>query len=279
MTQDNQVKQDVRRFYDQVGWKQVSDGVYQNAAYEDLRPVSKNYIHNCHLRVLNHLPQSGKFLLDAGSGPIQYPEYVTYSENYEKRVCADISITALQEARNRIGDKGFFVVADVAKLPFKDESFDGIVSLHTLHHLPQEDHMPAYRGLHRVMKPGSRGVVVNGWNMPPLGRVLETPIRIRKWIRRRRRIMKGEAVSRKLAQDTGTFVKKYNAGWLKKELGQHMPMDIFVWRSVSVMVLRFYIHENLGGKSFLKWLYALEERFPRFFGQFGQYPMVVIRKD
>ncbi len=74
---DNQdVKQQVRAFYDQVGWKTVGEGVYQNARYEDLRPVSREYIHRCHLRVNRHLTSIGDLLLDAGSGPVQYPEYL-----------------------------------------------------------------------------------------------------------------------------------------------------------------------------------------------------------
>ena len=76
-----------------------SDGFYQNARYEDLRPVSREYIERCHLRVNRHLDRPGKFLLDAGSGPIQYPAYLTYMEGYQYRVCVDISIVALQEAR------------------------------------------------------------------------------------------------------------------------------------------------------------------------------------
>ena len=54
MTDDN-IKQQVREFYDQVGWQEVSEGLYQNARYEDLRPVSREYIHQCHLRVNRHL--------------------------------------------------------------------------------------------------------------------------------------------------------------------------------------------------------------------------------
>jgi hypothetical protein len=46
----SEVKQDVKQFYDQVGWKLVGQDVYQNARYEDLRPVARDYIHACHLR-------------------------------------------------------------------------------------------------------------------------------------------------------------------------------------------------------------------------------------
>src|SRR5512147_737956 len=109
-------KQQVREFYDQIGWSQVGDGLYQNARYEDLRPVSREYIHKCHLRVSRHLASSGRFLLDAGSGPVQWPDYLAYSSGYDFRLCVDISITALKEARDKLKERGLYVVADIAKL-------------------------------------------------------------------------------------------------------------------------------------------------------------------
>ena len=75
-------QEQVRRFYDRVGWQVVEDGNYQNARYEDLRPVAREYIHRCHLRVNRFLNPRGNLILDAGSGPVQYPEYLTYSEGY-----------------------------------------------------------------------------------------------------------------------------------------------------------------------------------------------------
>ena len=118
-------KQKVREFYDQVGWSREENGNYQNARYEDLRPVSSEYISKTRLRVNRHLLPSGKYLLDAGSGPVQYREYLTYSAGYDYRVCADISITALQEAKKRLGAHALPIVADVANLPFKENAFDG----------------------------------------------------------------------------------------------------------------------------------------------------------
>jgi SAM-dependent methyltransferase len=154
-----EIKQDVRKFYDDIGWQEIGEGVYQNARYEDLRPVSWEYIHKCHLRVGRHLIPEGRLLLDAGSGPIQYPEYLEYSQGYQARVCADISIVALKEARQRIGDRssggsGLFVVADIANLPFRRDAFDGVVSLHTIHHLPIEEHKQAYQEVYRVLCTG-----------------------------------------------------------------------------------------------------------------------------
>ena len=178
-----EIKDQVREFYDQVGWQEISNGLYQNARYEDLRPVSQEYIHSCHMRVLQHLPPQGSFLLDAGSGPIQYPEYVEYSRGYDKRVCADISIVALDEARNRIGDHGLFVVADLANLPFKDAAFDAVVTLHAIHHLPETEHAQAFDGLYRTMTPGASAVVVNGWDESTFSRLTDQLIAIARRFR------------------------------------------------------------------------------------------------
>ncbi|MDH5507134.1 MAG: class I SAM-dependent methyltransferase [Anaerolineae bacterium] len=277
MTTEKEIKQQVREFYDQVGWKMVADGVYQNARYEDLRPVAREYITGCHQRVARHISAAGHLLLDAGSGPIQYPEYLEYSRGYRRRVCADISITALQEARKRAGEHGLYVVADIAKLPFKAESFDGVVSLHTIHHLPQEDHIPAYRDVYRVLAAGRTAALVNGWNNPPLVRLMEAPILLR---RRLSKLRHGQAEESSQAgtEPKGTFVRKYNAAWLHGELKKYMAVEILVWRSVSVKALRFYIKERWGGRGLLRILFWLEERLPRFLGKYGQYPLIVIHK-
>jgi SAM-dependent methyltransferase len=295
----SEIKQEVRDFYNQVGWQEVSEGVYQNARYEDLRPVSRAYIHRCHMRVAEYLKPQGRYLLDAGCGPIQYPQYLEYSRGYSRRVCADISIVALQEARRRIGDHGLFVVADIANLPFKPEVFDGIVSLHTIHHLPLPEHEQAYRELYRVMAGSASAVVVNGWESA-LMVLFKHPIR---WVERLyawKQCLSGRAqpsaashmgqvMGTAAGKDAGslgqadgpqgTFVHKHNAHWLKDHIGQTMPVEIRVWRSVSVRFLRTFIHDGKGGRQLLRLLAWLEGRFPRFFGEKGVYPLIVIRKD
>ncbi len=269
-------REQVREFYDRIGWSQVGEGLYQNARYEDLRPVSREYIHRCHMRVKRHLAPSGDYFLDAGSGPVQYPEYLTYSEGYRYRVCADISITALREARQRLGAHGLYVVADVAALPFKEGAFDGAVSLHTFHHLPLEEHRRAYEELLRVLKAERQAVVVNGWDDPLLMRLAFPFIQLA-------RLLTGRPLKRKKdwrASDhpEGTFVAKMTPRWLKRELHPLTDFRIYPWRSLSTTFLRWFIRPRWGGKAILRLVYWLEEHFPRFFGEQGQYPMIVVRK-
>jgi SAM-dependent methyltransferase len=275
---DREIKLLVQDFYNQVGWKEVSAGTYQNATYEDLRPVSHEYVHRCHLRVLRHLQPKGFFLLDAGSGPIQYPEYLEYSRGYHKRICLDISSVALQEARQRIGEHGSFVVGDIAKLPFKTNAFDGLVSLHTIHHLPENEHLCAYQELQRVLAPNRTGVIVNGWDLPPLTVVQNFLVRLVETFRKHPSPSPHSPCSITQKPVRGTYIQKHTSAWLENGVGKHMSLEIWCWRCVSVHFMRTFIHARLGGQFLLRILYWLEERFPHFFGKNGQYPLIVIHK-
>lgn len=276
-------KQKVREFYDEIGWQQEADGNYQNARYEDLRPVSAEYIHRTRLRVNQGLMPTGKFLLDAGSGPVQYDEYLTYSQGYEKRVCLDISIQALRAARERIGEHGLFVVADVAHLPFKADAFDGVVSMHTIHHLALEEHKNTYIELYRVLRPGRRAAIVNGWGEALLVNMVKPFIRLAKAIRFWRRGKKFHIWQKnpELAAEeepVGTFIHKTSASWLRKQLAGQIDVKITAWRSVNVHFLRTFVHPRLGGRALLSLIFWLESRFPRFYGENGQYPLIVFEK-
>jgi ubiquinone/menaquinone biosynthesis C-methylase UbiE len=282
---DQDIPNQVRQFYNQIGWTMQSDGFYQNARYEDLRPVSAEYIHRCHLRVNRHIPAKGKYLLDAGCGPIQYPEYLTYSQNFQYRLCVDISIVALKEARKRIGKHGLFVVADVSQLPFSNNCVDGAVTLHTFHHLPLEAQVKAYHEIHRMIKSGATAVVVNGWTDPFLMRISMWMVKlVEKWGRRvaQERGNSTEGVNTSSSEKKtakGTFIAKLTPRWLKEQIGKEIPYHIYCWRSVNVRFLRAFIHEKTAGKFLLKVLYWKEEILPGFFGKVGQYPLIVITKE
>ncbi len=274
-----EVKQEVRRFYNEVGWQIESDGLYQNAHYEDLRTVSAEYIHKCHLRVGRYLDGKGKYLLDAGSGPVQYTEYMAYLKGYQYRVCADISIVAIREARKKLGERGLYVVTDVANLPFREDVFEGVMSMHTIHHLPRKDHRKAYQELYRVTQKGHTAVVVNGWSDPALIGWLDKTVKGFNRVKKKLvRLMRGKGPVAEKQREKGTFVQKYNADWLKYELKGLVPIEILVWRSASVRFLRTFIHPWLGGKTLLRVLFHFEEKHPHFFGENGQYPLILIRK-
>lgn len=289
------VKNEVRQFYDQIGWQLVDEDIYQNARYEDLRPVSQEYINRCHMRVMNFIGTKGQYFLDAGSGPIQYPQYLHYSRNHRYRVCADVSITALKQARQRIGDHGLFVVADISNLPFLSNLFDSAVCLHTIHHLPSSEHLHAYSELHRVIATRRAAVVVQSWSHSPLMRICEPAVRLAIRLKtglstlainsppRTDLYSEKSKTGRFLAPDPekpkGTHIARHDSKWLKKVVGEKIHLEIMVWRSVNVRFLRALIHPRLGGRYWLRFLFWMEEHFPHFLGENGQYPLIVIYKQ
>jgi SAM-dependent methyltransferase len=206
-------------------------------------------------------------------------------------------------------------VADIANLPFKPGAFEGVVSLHTIHHLPEADRMSAYQELFRVLAPDSSAVVVNGWSSSRLMNTFEPLMRLANSIRYVLFRLSGRSAylvedledgpaaphtgtgagrddtredlqhthpskfAKSKAAPKGTFTNKHDAIWVKTELGALMPVDVLVWRSVTVRFMRALIHPQLGGRFWLRLLYRLEERYPHYFGENGKYPLIVIRKE
>ena len=215
-------KQQVREFYDQIGWSQVSGGLYQNARYEDLRPVSREYIHKCHLRVNRYLAAQGDLFLDAGSGPVQWPEYLTYSAGYRYRVCADISITALKEARTRLGRArpvchGRYCQPAIQARCLRRRRLDACHPSSALERT--QTRLP---GIESGFEARAQAVVVNGWHNPWLMRMAEPFIRLG-------RFLTGRAAKRKKdwaaeEDQAGTFVGKMTPRWLKSELARRSEL-------------------------------------------------------
>lgn len=91
--------------------------------------------------------QPGQRLLDVGSGPGQYHTHL----DGVRVVALDTSPGMLAKVR---APK---VQADAQSLPFRDGSFDRVMSNHVLYHVP--DQRRALREMRRVIAPGGRAVI------------------------------------------------------------------------------------------------------------------------
>lgn len=273
-TPSRSILQSVREFYNQIGWQQSESGVYVDAALaEDLRPTAQTYVHDCHLRLKRYLPASGTYLLDVASGPIQYPEYLTYSENYTLRVCVDISFRALQEARRKLPfERGLFILGDITALPFQANRLDGIVSLHTIYHVPAEQQARAFEELYRILKPGGKAAVVYTWGQhSPLMRLALFPVyRVRPAVQR----LKGTHTAK--TDTPELYFHPHSYAWFSQQPWT-FKSTLACWRSISVEFTRAYAR-SVFGKPLLRLIYRLEDMFPAFFGRYGQYPVIVLNK-
>jgi ubiquinone/menaquinone biosynthesis C-methylase UbiE/uncharacterized protein YbaR (Trm112 family) len=270
--------QGVMRFYDEVGWQQQNHTFNDTSLFEDTRPESRRYVRASYMRVMDYLPASGRYLLDAASGPIPYPEYLTYSEHYDKRVCVDFSITALREAKKKLGPHGVYIQADVTQLPIKDGHMDAFVSLHTIYHVPAERQAIAFRELARVTAPAGRGVVVYSW---PRSVAMEA---LTNWIRptyaAKAALKKAlpqrliDRLSRAPAHTPAShqlYFHPHDYAWFQREVG----WDLAVWRFASGGFLERYVRPGAAGRVITGALLWLERAAPRACGRLGQYPMMV----
>lgn len=226
---------------------------------EDLRPVAAEYVRACRLKILDFLPGEGTRLLDAGCGPIQYDEYLTYSHRFRTRVCVDISQRALDGARARVGPSGEYVHASLLELPFDDETFDATISLHTLFHIDRDDQERAVSELLRVTKAGAPVVIVYANPDRLLGRLK------RAW----RRSGAPKPVT------TPIYYYAHPLSWWER-FRTGADVEIFSWRSLNARESRVLVPNNRLGRLQLRALLGLERRFPHALARLGAYTIVVL---
>jgi ubiquinone/menaquinone biosynthesis C-methylase UbiE len=94
---------------------------------------------------------SGKLLeVPVGTGVLTMPVYATLPR--AEITCLDYSPDMMATAKHRAPDNVQFVQGDVGKLPFKNGSFDIVLSMNGFHAFPDKE--AAYRETFRVLKPG-----------------------------------------------------------------------------------------------------------------------------
>jgi SAM-dependent methyltransferase len=92
----------------------------------------------------------GRLVLDAGCGLGGFAEYAR-AWGAQRVVGVDLS-TAIDAARERLGDEIELVQADIFSLPFDAGTFDLAYSIGVLHHLPDPEQ--GFRAVAETVKPG-----------------------------------------------------------------------------------------------------------------------------
>ncbi len=94
-------------------------------AYEDLSEA---------LALKRLLPPRGKLMLELGAGAGRNTKRYA---GFERVVLLDYSLTQLRQAQERLGvsERYVYVAADIYRLPFRDNLFDGATMIRALHHM------------------------------------------------------------------------------------------------------------------------------------------------
>lgn len=256
---DNDV---VKNFYEGPGWDtDIFGNTVDALLWEDLRPVASNYVSACRRKIRKYLPSFGKNILDAGSGPIQYPEYLEYSNGFEKRYCVDISQKALKIAKAKLGKTAEFLCASILDLPFHDNYFDATISLHTIYHIAKEHQEIAVRQLIRVTKPGAIILIVYANPDRFIGK-------ISKLLRFRRNNDRTKDV---------LYYYTYNLGWWN-QFSDACDVKLVPWRSIVAQESRRLIPGNVIGKVMFQLILCFENIFHKLAVSTGAYPLIVLTK-
>ena len=273
MTKDAEDR--VSKFYNSVGWK-TADGITEDARqFEDLREHAKEYVSRCRLRVLRHIPKSGENILDMASGPIQYKEYLEYSRNFKKRYCVDLSLEALDAAKEKIGDHGVYLHGSFFDLTLEENFFDCAISLHTIYHMDKDKQEEAVRKLLKVIRPGKPVVIVYSNNKTLLSYWRSSlPCRV---LRRLTLLWKRHEQNTNKEETSGLYFYAHPINWWDR-FDDVAEVKILPWRSFLSDDQKRLIPNNIIGRKMFALLFALEDKFPDFFAKNFTFPMIVLTK-
>lgn len=252
----------VKGFYEGAGWESDSKGItLDSQLWEDLRPAAAAYVSACRAKLLKYLPTKGEFILDAASGPVQYPEYLEYSKNFKKRYCVDISSKALEKAKEKLGDWGEYHCASLLDLPFRNDHFDAVLSLHTIYHIDKDQQEQAVRQLLRVAKPGV-----------PIVIVYSNPNRLLAVAKRLVTLKKSEEKK----ESALYFFAQPLDWWTRFE--DVAKVSTYPWRTMTASDSHRLIPNNALGKILFKAILKFEETLPTIATRLGAYPIIVLQK-
>ncbi len=120
-------------------------------------------------------------VLDAGCGNARHAQVA--AEKGHRVAGLDASAKLVAIARHRVPN-AVFLQGDLCALPFPGESFDAVLAVASIHHLPsEEERVTALREIARVLRPGGRAfVTVWALEQPRFDYLLETRAGPYAWV-------------------------------------------------------------------------------------------------
>ena len=261
-------EQSIREFYDETGWNLVGDTTTDAIINENFNEVASEYVHKIRNRIREELG-SGRNLLDIGCGPIQYPEYLDYSRNFDKRVCVDLSKKALNIAKSKIGEHGAFFVGDYLDIKTGYEPYGGATLVNVLYHVDILDQEKMIRKILSELEIGAALVVVYS-NPKSFSSRLNV---ILVFIKRLLRLL----FQRKNfnSQSNPIYFRRHNLDFWQL-FQDESSVKIRAWRTFTPAIEKVLFRRFFMGQRILKLLYKIEDY--KFWAQIAEYQIITLNK-
>ena len=256
-------------FYNNRGWDMVGENTNDALINENLTPVARTYVSKVRQRILENL-SSGEALLDVGCGPIQYPEYLEYSMNFDVRVCVDLSKKALIQAEQKIGDKGIFIEGDYLDIATpKQAPFSGATLINVLYHVHKSKQELLVRRILSDLIPGAKFVIVYSNPNTISARLTAFLVSVKRFAKNLNVLNSGSSSVNPIY-----FYRFPLDFWQKFQ--DVAKVETKAWRTFSPALEKLFFRRYAGGRAFLRFFYWLENF--KFWTRFAEYTLVVMEK-
>ncbi len=269
--QESADRAEIQQFFDTQAWQRDARGEF---AYYGLFATSWSewlvYWRRAILRQQKFLPRQGKYFLEGGCGAFPVREF---SAGFERHVCVDFSLNALRGAREKLGEGGWYIVADIARLPFREGVFDAALSPFVMFHVVEEDQLLALQEFCRVLRPAQRGMIFYHHDRPLYERLewLLQKLGVYSLVERlRRRNLRGPDPRRPV------YVRYFSRSWFREKLRAPGHRVTFGTLVIFNPGMSEALPRNWLGRWVLGFAEFLESSFPRLTLFFATYLVVKI---
>lgn len=251
--------------------------IYEDAdKWIDFRSFILPYMQNSLSNVKKYIHSKGNYFADIACGSVAFKEYIQLAEGYDCRICIDLSVNALLEAQYNLArekQNGIFICADMLSLPIKENTCDAVVCHHALFHVEKDLQLTALNEMYRIARPvGSVAIVYDWFYHSLLMNLTLGPVQIYRVARH----YAGKVYATVFKKNKLYFYSHSRNWFIKNNPGT--SIKFYTWRSINTYFSRLYLHQRLGGKRLLRYLWSLEESKPELMGRIGEYGVIVIKK-
>jgi len=258
----------VARFYDEHGWvKQTTGAQGEDQLFRSFPAAHARYSERVINRIDGLLGAEHQSLLFAGCGDMP-DNHVRIARSFQNVTCMDISTTALDIARHKLGPGASYVHESIVSTTLPDNFFDTVYCAHVIFHIDKDEQETAVRQLLRVTKPGGRVVIVYANPNSPFAIPGETVRHLRGWLGHPRRKLNGIPA---------LYYFAHHLGWWQRFAGD-CKTSFVASEVIGSRPARALLRGEQIAATFYQWAAWFETRAPHVAVRLWQYVFVILDK-